>query len=212
MFSSVVQDARLAIRSLLKQPTYTLTVIGLLTVGIAGNTAVFCVFNGLFLRPLPFPEPERLVNFDETAPQWNLEYVGMNHIDFLNWRENNSTFEAMAVFDESEANLTTDDEPVRVREARVTHDIESVLGIPPALGRFFSEEEDRPGAERVAMLGFGLWKARYASDPDIIGRSITLEGIPFTVVARTGSRATHGVVVAGWNRPLETGRNHRAGA
>jgi predicted permease len=182
MFSSVVQDARLAIRGLLKQPTYTLTVIGLLTVGIAGNTAVFCVFNGLFLRPLPFPEPERLVNFDETAPQWNLEYVGMNHIDFLNWRENNSTFEAMAVFDESEANLTTDDEPVRVREARVTHDIESVLGIPPALGRFFSEEEDRPGAERVAMLGFGLWKARYASDPDIIGRSITLEGIPFTVV------------------------------
>jgi predicted permease len=182
MLSSIVQDARLTLRTLLKQPTYSLTVIGLLTLGIAGNTAVFCVFNGLFLRPLPFAEPERLVNFDETAPRWNLEYVGMNYVDFLNWREHNSTFEAMAVFDQREANLTTDDEPVRVSGARVTHDIAAVLGIRPVLGRFFTEQEDLPNAERVAMLGFGLWQGRYGADPEIVGRSITLEGIPFTVV------------------------------
>ena len=182
MFSSIVQDARLAIRCLIKQPTYSLTVIGLLTLGIAGNTAVFSVFNGLFLRPLPFAEPERLVNFDETAPQWNLEFVGMNYVDFLNWRDNNSTFEAMAVFDQREANLTTDDEPVRVSGARVTHDIAAVLGIRPVLGRFFTEQEDLPNAEPVAMLGLGLWQGRYGADPEIIGRSITLEGIPFTVV------------------------------
>jgi predicted permease len=182
MFSSLVQDARHAIRSLGKQPTYSLTVIGLLTLGIAGTTAVFCVFNGLFLRPLPFAEPERLVNFDETAPRWDLEFVGMNYVDFVNWQENNSTFEAMAVFDQQEVNLTTDDEPVRVSGARVTHEIAAVLGIRPLLGRFFSEQEDLPDAERVAMLGFGLWQGRYGADPGIIGRSITLEGIPFTVV------------------------------
>jgi predicted permease len=182
MISSIVQDARLAIRGLVKQPTYSLTVIGLLTLGIAGNTAVFSVFNGLFLRPLPFPQPERLVNFDETAPRWNLEFVGMNYTDFVNWREHNSSFDAMAVFDESDANLTTDDEPVRVSGARVTHDIAQVLGIRPALGRFFTEQEDLPDAERVTMLGFGLWQSRYGSDPEIIGRSLTLEGIPHAVV------------------------------
>jgi len=182
VFSSIVQDTRLAIRCLLKQPTYALTVIGLLTLGIAGNTAVFCVFNGLFLRPLPFEQPDRLVQFDETAPRWNLEFVGMNYVDFLNWRDNNATFEAMAVFDQSEANLTTYDEPVRVHAARVTHDIAAVLGIRPVLGRFFSEQEDLPDAARVAMLGLGLWQGRYGGDPEIVGRSITLEGAPVTVV------------------------------
>ncbi|UCG88286.1 MAG: ABC transporter permease, partial [Gemmatimonadota bacterium] len=182
MLSSMVQDARLAIRGLLKQPTYTLTVVGLLTVGIAGNTAVFCVFNGLFLRPLPFDEPDRLVNFDETAPRWNLEFVGMNYVDFLNWRENNSTFQAMAVYDLQGANLSTDDEPVRIAGARVTHDLAAVLGIRPVLGRFFTEQEDLPSATKVAMLGYGLWQGRFGGDPHIIGRSITLEGIPFSIV------------------------------
>jgi len=182
MFSSIAQDARLAIRGLLKQPTYTFTVVGLLTLGIAGNTAVFCVFNGLFLRPLPFAESERLVNFDETAPRWNLEFVGMNYTDFVSWRENNSTFEAMAVYDQREASLTTDDEPVRIGGARVTHDMPEVLGIRPVLGRLLTEQDDLPGANQVVMLGYGLWQTRYGADLDIVGRSITLEGIPHTII------------------------------
>jgi predicted permease len=182
MFASLLQDVRFAVRSLAKQPTYTLTAVGMLALGIAGNTAIFSVFNGLFLRPLPFAAPERLVNFDETAPQWNLEFVGMNYLDFLNWRENNSSFEAMSVYDRSQVNLTTDDEPARVSAARVTHDIATVLGIHPTLGRFFTEQEDLPGGENVTMLGLALWQGRYGADPNIIGRSITLDGNPFTVI------------------------------
>jgi predicted permease len=182
MLSSIAQDVRLAVRSLIKQPTYALTVVGLLTLGIAGNTAVFCVFNGLFLRPLPFAEPERLVNFDETAPRWNLELVGMNYLDFLNWRDNNSTFEAMAVFDNRQVNLATDDEPARVSTVRVTQDIARVLRIQPELGRFFTTEEDQPGGNRVVALGFGLWQTMFGSDPDIVGRSITMDNNPYTVV------------------------------
>jgi putative ABC transport system permease protein len=106
----------------------------------------------------------------------------VNYLDFLDWREHNSTFEAMAVYRESEANLATDDEPVRVRGARVTHDVDDVLGIRPILGRFFTEQEDMPDTERVAMLGYGLWQGRYGADPEIVGRSITLEGIPHAVV------------------------------
>lgn len=211
MFSSILQDTRLAIRTLIKQPTYSLTVIGLLTLGIAGNTAVFSVFNGLFLRPLPFPEPERLVNFDETAPQWNLEFVGMSYVDFLNWRENNSTFESMAVFDAWEVNLTTDDEPVRVNRARVTHDIAAVLGIRPIHGRFFTEQEDLPDAERVAMLGFGLWRGLYGADPEIIGRSITLEGLPFTVVGVLPREAEFLAEAELWT-PLAQDPEQRAGS
>ncbi len=79
---SVIHDVRYAFRTLFRQPAYALTVIGMLTLGIAGNTAIFSVFNGLFLRPLPFSEPGQLVNFDETAPRWDLEYVGMAYPDF----------------------------------------------------------------------------------------------------------------------------------
>ncbi len=182
MVSSIAQDLRLAIRSLAKQPTYALTVIGLLTLGIAGNTAMFCVFNGLFLRPLPFPEPERLVDFDETAPRWNLEFVGMNYLDFLNWRDNNSTFEAMAVYAQSQVNLATDDEPARVSTVRVTHDIARVLGIRPEIGRLFTAEEDQPGNRRVVALGYGLWQTKFGADADIVGRSITMDNDPYTVV------------------------------
>jgi len=211
MFSSIAQDARLAIRGLLKQPTYSITVIGLLTLGIAGNAAVFCVFNGLFLRPLPFPEPERIVNLDETAPRWNVDFAGMNYVDFLNWRENNSTFESMAVHNQREANLTTDDEPVRINGARVTHDMAAVLGIHPVLGRFFTAQEDQPNAERVAMLGYGLWQGRYGGDPKILGRSITLDGIPFTVVGVLPHEAEFISEAELWI-PLAQDPNQRAGS
>ena len=182
MVASFLQDIRISVRSLVKQPTYSLTIVGLLTLGIAGNTAVFSVFNGLFLRPLPFNEPDRLVNFDETAPQWNLEFVGMNYTDFHNWRENNSSFESIAVWNGGEANLTTDQDPVRVSTASVTHDIVDVLRIQPHMRRFFTEQEDTPDAEHVVMLGYGLWQTRYGADPEILGRSITLDGNPHTVV------------------------------
>ncbi len=182
MFTTILHDMRYAVRTLIKQPAYSVTAVCMLALGIAGNTAIFSVFNGLFLRPLPFASPERLVNLDETAPRWNLEFVAMNYQDFVSWRENNTTFDAMAVFDEENFNLATDDEPARVSAALVTHDLATVLGIEPVLGRHISVEEDTPGGERVVQLGYATWLGRFGGDSDVIGRSVTLDGEPYTVI------------------------------
>jgi predicted permease len=182
MLATISHDIRYAIRILIKQPVYSLTAIGMLTLGIAGNTAMFSVFNGLFLRPLPFPSPDRLVNLDETAPRWNLEFVAVNYQDFANWRENNTTFDAMAVFDQDDFNLATEDEPARVTAELVSHDLARVLGIEPVLGRHFTLEEDTPGGGRVVQLGYATWLGRFAGDSAVIGRSVTLDGEPYTIV------------------------------
>jgi predicted permease len=179
---SVIHDVRYAFRTLFKQPAYALTVIGMLTLGIAGNTAIFSVFNGLFLRPLPFSEPEQLVNFDETAPRWDLEYVGMAYPDFDAWREHNETFQSMAVIDDNSYAVMLQGEAQRVQGAEVTHDLAAVLRIQPVLGRFFTPEEDRPGGERVVMLGHGLWQREFGGETDILGNTLNLDGRPYTII------------------------------
>jgi predicted permease len=179
---SVIHDVRYAFRTLFKQPAYALTVIGMLTLGIAGNTAIFSVFNGLFLRPLPFANPDQLVNFDETAPRWDLEYVGMAYPDFDAWREHNQSFQDMAVVDDQSFAVSLQGEAQRVDGAAVTHDMASVLRIRPALGRFFTPEEDRPDGEQVVMLGHGLWQREFGGETDILGNTLNLDGGPYTII------------------------------
>ena len=179
---SVIHDVRYAFRTLFRQPAYALTVIGMLTLGIAGNTAIFSVFNGLFLRPLPFSEPGQLVNFDETAPRWDLEYVGMAYPDFDAWREHNESFQDMAVIDGTAFAVTLRGEVQRITGAEVTHDLAAVLGIRPVLGRNISPEEDRPGGERVVMLGHGLWQREFGGEPDVLGNTLNLDGRPYTII------------------------------
>ena len=179
---SVIHDVRYAFRTLFRQPAYALTVIGMLTLGIAGNTAIFSVFNGLFLRPLPFPEPGQLVNFDETAPRWDLEYVGMAYPDFDAWREHNESFQNMAVFDGASFAVMLQGEAQRVTGAEVTHDLAVVLGIRPVLGRNISPEEDRPGGERVVMLGHGFWQREFGGETDVLGNTLNLDGRPYTII------------------------------
>ena len=111
--SVLSQDIRFAVRTLLKQPGFSFVVILMLALGIAANTAIFTLFNGLFLRPLPFPEPDRLVNFDERAPLWELEYTGANYTDFHYWRQENTTFDGMALWDEAAFNLLLDGQAER---------------------------------------------------------------------------------------------------
>ncbi len=156
--TSLFGDLRFAFRTLAKQPIYTLTIVGMLTLAIAGNTTIFSIFNGLFLRPLPFPNPEQLVNFDETAPKWDLEYVSVNYTDFDAYREHNQSFQGMAVFDGTSFAATFGEDAARIDGAAVTHDVATVLGIRPHLGRHITPEEDRPGGERVVQLSYGLWQ------------------------------------------------------
>jgi predicted permease len=175
-------DLRFAMRSLRRHPYVSVLVVGMLALGIAVNTAVFSVVNGLFLKPLPFPEAGQLVYINETAPRWNLEYTGINYPDFHTWRENVEAFRAIAIFEVREYSVSDGSDAVRLRGLEVTHDFDEVLGIAPVLGRTFLPAEDAPGGERVVMLGHGLWRTRFGADRQVLGRTLHVDGYPHTIV------------------------------
>jgi putative ABC transport system permease protein len=182
MMSSLVGDVRFALRQLGRQPGLGATVVLLMALGVAGNTAMFRIYNGLFLRPLPFAQPERLVDMDETAPAWDLEYVGIAYPDFVEWRASNRSFESMAVFTAGGGNLSGDGRAERVGYVSASHDLDDVLGIEPRLGRFFTAEEDHADGPRVALLTGGFWERRFAADTAVLGTTISLDGEPVEII------------------------------
>jgi len=175
-------DVRYAVRMLIRSPGFAVMVVGILAIGMGGGVMMFSIFEELNLRPFPVPEQERLVDLDERARQWDLEYTGMAYPDFHEWRRRNQTFECMTVWAHSQWNLNLDDRAERVSGIRATYDYFDVLHVRPALGRRFVEEDDRPGAARVAVISAGLWQERYGGDRSVIGRSMRLDGEPYTVV------------------------------
>jgi len=180
--SVLVYDLRMAVRAARSRPGFSFLVTAILALGIAGNTAIFSLFNGLFLKPLPFRDSAQLVDLDERAPRWNLTYTGVANADFFAWRSGNKTFDKMAFFDNGQANFSYHGAAQRVRIADVTRDLLDVLALKPALGRNFTDEEDRPGAARVAMLGYDLWQRQFQGDPNILGRTVEIYNRPHTVV------------------------------
>jgi predicted permease len=176
-------DLGLALHFAAKRPASSLAIVSILAFGIAGVTAIFSVFNGLFLRPLPFPDPGRLMDVDETAPQWDLDFVSVAYPDFEAYRNENGSFEALAAYEEDDVNLFLKGEsPRRVRTARVTHDLLRVLSLELPLGRNFTPEEDRPGGPKVALLGHALWREQFASADDVLRESLLLDGEPHTLI------------------------------
>jgi putative ABC transport system permease protein len=175
-------DLRLAFRNMRARPAFSFLVIGMLALGIGGNAAIFSIFNGMFLRPLPFRESSRLVDLDETAPKWNLKYVGIANADFYAWRKQNSTFEAMAFFKQNDYNLSGFGGAQRIKAARVTRDMLEVLGLQPVLGRNFSLYEDSPGGAKVILLGYDLWQRLFQGNRAALGRVVKLSGEPYAVI------------------------------
>jgi predicted permease len=175
-------DVKYTIRWLVRQKFSTMLVVGMLSLGIAANVVVFGLVNGLFLRPFPFPEPDRLVAINETAPKWNLEVVGVNYPDFVQWRQDAKLFEGIAAYDTDNFNLSDASGVERIEGARVTHDFAAVLGVQPLLGRMFSADEDRPKAERVTVISEGLWRERLGGASDVIGRTLRLDSVAHTIV------------------------------
>ena len=147
---SVLADLRFAARSFGRQPGATALIFVTLTLGVAANTAVFAIVDGLFLRPFPFPQPDRLAYVNERAPSWNLEFTGIDYSDFHTWRERARAFEAIALWSPTSINLADDAGAERVDGLAVTYDFPTVLGIKPLLGRSFTKEEDGPAPSRVA--------------------------------------------------------------
>jgi predicted permease len=183
IMESFWHDWKVALRMMRNRPSFSVAVIGMLALAVAGNAAIFSIFNGLFLRPLPFAEPARLVNLDEKAPQWNLTSVSISNPDYALWQKGNATFEGMAFFDTGGANLAAQDgTALRIKTARVTKDLLSVLGLKPVMGRDILTEEDRPGGNPVILLGYDLWQRLFHGDRGVVGRVLKLSERPYTVI------------------------------
>ncbi len=198
------QNLKLALRILSRKPGYSLAVCAMLAVGIAGNTAIFSIYNGLFLRPLPFRGGDRLVDLDETAPKWNLRFVSIANPDFHAWREQNSTFEQMAFYIGRDCSLSGHGPAQRVQSLRVTRGMLDVFQLQPALGRNFLPEEDRPNGAKVVLLGYDLWRRQFNGDPNVLGRVLKLDAEPFTVVGVLPAEAVFPIAADVWF-PLAAG-------
>ena len=175
-------DLRFAARLLAKAPGFTAVAVLTLALAIGANTAFFTLVNGALLAPLPFPEPERLVNLTRRSPDGNGYSVSVPK--FAYWQQHATSFSGVAAFDDlgSGFNLAGDGLPERLVGSRVTHEFFTTFGVQPALGRGFLPEEDVPGARPAVVLSHGLWARRFGSDPTILGRPLTLNGQTFEVV------------------------------
>ncbi|HXQ97421.1 MAG TPA: ABC transporter permease [Candidatus Limnocylindrales bacterium] len=174
------QDLRYGARMLRKNPGFTATAILTLALGIGANTAIFSVVNAVLLRPLPYRDSARLYWISDFVPQFNGTLVGSS--DFLAWREQNTVFEEMAAYNDSANNLTGDGDPERAAVSGITANFFPLLGVTPAIGRDFVDEEDRAGGPPVAILGHHLWELRYGGDPRILDRSVQVDNHAYRVV------------------------------
>jgi predicted permease len=175
-------DVRYAWRALRRQPGATALVVLMLALGIAANVAVFTLVNGLFLRPFPFPQPDRLVYINTAAPKWNLDVVGINYPDFDRWARDQKLFEALAAYEFGAFNVSDGSVASRVQGAYITRDFTKVLGVEPVLGRTFTADEDRPKGPPVLILSDALWRERFGADRNVVGRTLRLDGKPHTIV------------------------------
>jgi len=174
------QDLRYAARSLLKKPGFTLTAVATVAIGIGANTAIFSVVNGVLLKALPFPHPERLFALSESSPQ--LADMAVAYPNYLDWREQQTVFAEMAARMPTGGIISGAGEPLRVLGRLVTASFFPTLEVKPQVGRFFSEAEDQPGGDQVMVLSDSLWRSRFGADPAIIGKAIQYNGGSWTVI------------------------------
>src|SRR5215510_10664861 len=182
MIADLWQDLRFGARMLMKQPGFTLMAVVTLALGIGANTVIFSLVNTVLLRPLPLPEPERLVTFNHSAPAQGLAELNLNNALFAFYRDRSRLFEKMAAYEGAEFSLTGAGEPEVLAGAAVTFNYFDVLGQSPLHGRSFLPQEDTPGANHVVILSYGLWQRRFGGDLNILGKSIKLGNVPTTVV------------------------------
>ena len=179
---TLVQDLRYAIRTFRKSPAIAGVMVAVLALGIGANTAIFSLANALLLRPLPFPDADRLMVVWEDVSWIGFPRNTPAPANYLDWKGQNQVFEDMAALQFFNFNLTGEEgEPERVTAIGVTASFFPVMGVKPLLGRPLGPEDDRPGAPHVAVLGHGLWERRFAGDPKIVGRDIALNGEKYTV-------------------------------
>jgi putative ABC transport system permease protein len=177
-----LQDLRYTFRTFAKTPVFALTALLTLALGTGVNTAIFSVVNAVVLRPLPFPQPERLVRIWEMNQKLNIQFFSTSVLNYLSFKEQAKSFEAIGAYGGANVNITGTGEPERLAGGTLTSSMFDVVKIPPIAGRGFRPEEETPGRGRVAILSERIWKRRFAGDPHVVGRSIELNGVGFEVV------------------------------
>lgn len=180
--STFLQDLRYGFRVLAKTPGFTAVAVLTLALAIGANTAIFTVVNAVLLRPLPFHEPDRLAVVWESKPSLGIDRENFSPADFADMRDQSRSFEQMAAAYYWSPGLTGVSEPEKLWGLRVSSNLFDLLGVRPQLGRGFVAGEDDRGRSNVVVLGYGLWQRRFARDPDILGRSLILDGQSFQVV------------------------------
>jgi predicted permease len=180
--TSVGRDVRYALRLLRKSPGFSAIAILTLALGIGANSAIFSVVNAVLLRPLPFPEPDRLVRLWEASPSRNSHRNVINPWNFLDWRDNTHAFEDMAAISGFQFNLTGYGEPVAVPGLQVSPGFFSILRTLPYLGRTFVPADGVPGQDNKVILSYGLWQSRFGRQPDIVGKTLTVNGTPCVII------------------------------
>jgi putative ABC transport system permease protein len=177
------QDLRYAFRSLVTSPGFTAVAVACLSLGIGVNATIFSVIDGVILRPAPYPDADRLIVVHSQNHEQRVNRGSPSYQDFKEIRDSASTLESIAAF--ANRSLTISDgrgEPERYSGETISWNLFSILGTRPILGRDFSADDDKPGAERVVLLSHELWKLRYQEDPAVVGKSIFVNGLPHTIV------------------------------
>jgi putative ABC transport system permease protein len=190
----LLSDLRYAVRTLARSPGFAAVSVIALALGIGANTAIFTIFNGVLLRPLPYRDPGRLVAIHQIVPKFSnvAPSIPVNAYSFLEWRKRAHSFQEIALFGENQVNLTSPGDPVRITMARASASLFPILGVPPQLGRTFTADEDRPGSDRVVVISDRLWDERFHRSPSALGAKVLVDGTPYEVV---------GVMPAGFQVP-----------
>jgi len=182
--AALLQDIRYCVRSLVKTPGFTAVAVIVLALGIGANTAIFTVVNAVLLRPLPYPGSDQLVMLWETNPRFQIgvDTLPVTHGNFMDWREQNSVFEYVSALGVGRWNLTGSGEPERISGASVSPNFFRLMGTETKLGRAFRDDEEKPGAGKVVVISHALWQRRFAGEPGVIGKTMTLDGESYTVI------------------------------
>jgi putative ABC transport system permease protein len=175
-------DLVYALRTLWKSPGYAAVTVLTLALGIGANTAIFSVINGVLLRPLPYPQPDRLYFITSQFPGLGFDQFWVSAPEFLEFRDRNQTFQGVGAYRAGAVNLGAQDQPRRVNSATVTSELMPVLGVQPLRGRQFTREDTLPGAERVAILSAEVWDSAFGRDESTVGRTVQIDGVATRIV------------------------------
>ena len=178
----LLQDIRYAARTLRFNPGFTTVATICLALAIGVNTMVFSMVDGVLVQPLPFADPDRIMQVNETNPQSGIVRAGLSYANLRDWKERSRSFAAIAATAQRSFALSDRGDAERYDGAAISWELFSLLGVAPAVGRDFIADDDRPGAEPVVLLSDEIWQVRYRADPGIVGRSVSINGRPHTIV------------------------------